>query len=134
MVAISATNTTSPSLQSVLSRSRIEQARREADQAEANAQQLRGQADAEERKAQQSQSRVRELTAQGRQSDDTYTSAVKVNTSAVPAEIQDFLVRLYKANSQKFADNGNALKSNANAAPVVNAQGQATGRIVNTSA
>ena len=118
MVAITATSNTSPSLQSVLSRSRIEQARREADQAEANAQQLRRQADAEEGKAQQGQSRVRELTAQGRQSDATYTSAVKTSTSAVPAEIQDFLVRLYKSN----------------AAPVVNAQGQATGRIVNTSA
>jgi hypothetical protein len=134
MVAISATNTASPSLQAVLSRSRIDQARREADQAEANAQQLRGQADAEERKAQQGQDKVRELTAQGRQSDSTYTAAVKGNASAVPARTQDFLVRLYKATSQKFADSGNALKSNANAGPVVNAQGQATGRILNTSA
>lgn len=134
MVAITATSTSSPSLQSVLNRSRIERARREADQAETNAQQLRAQADAEERKAQQGQEKVRELTAQGRQTDNTYTAAVKGNTSAVPTQTQDFLVRLYKATSQKFADNGNALKSNSNAGPVVNAQGQATGRILNTSA
>jgi len=134
MVAITATSTSSPSLQSVLNRSRIERARREADQAETNAQQLRAQADAEERKAQQGQEKVRELTAQGRQTDNTYTAAVKGNTSAVPTQTQDFLVRLYKATSQKFADSGNALKSNSNAGPVVNAQGQATGRILNTSA
>ena len=45
MVAIGATNSATPSLQSVLGRARVEQARREADQAEANAQTLRQQAD-----------------------------------------------------------------------------------------
>jgi len=41
---------------------------------------------------------------------------------------------LYRATSQKRAEDGNALKSDANAAPVKNAQGQATGRIVNVTA
>ncbi len=134
MVAITATNTASPSLQSVLNRSRVDQAMREADQAEANAQNLRAQANEEERKAQDGQEKARTLTAQGREADATYLSSIKGKTSEVPEQTRDFLVRMYKASSQKFAANGNALKSNADAPPVVNSQGQATGRIVNLSA
>jgi type II secretory pathway pseudopilin PulG len=134
MVAITATSTATPSLQSALNRSRVEQAQREADQAEANAQQLRAQASEEERKAQDGQVKVRTLTAQASQSDTTYTSAVKGSTSEVPPATQDFIERLYKATSQKFADSGNPLKTTANSLPVINVQGQSTGRIVNITA
>lgn len=134
MVAITATSSATPTLQSVLNRARVDQARREAEQAESNAQSLRAQANEEERKAQDGQSKVRALTAQSRTTDATYTASVKGNSSEVPAQTQDFLVRLYKATSQKFADSGNALKTHADAAPVVNGQGHATGRIVNVSA
>lgn len=134
MVAITATNNATPSLQSVLNRSRVEQARREADQAEANAQQLRAQANEEERRAQEGQEKVQALTAQVRQSEATYTAAVKGNTSEVPPATQDFIERLYKATSQKFAESGNALKTTVNSAPVINIQGQSTGRIVNIRA
>ena len=85
MVAITATSNATPSLQSVLNRSRVEQARREADQAEASAQNLRAQANEEERKAQQSQDKVRSLTAQARQDDATYASSLRNGGSALPA-------------------------------------------------
>jgi hypothetical protein len=134
MVAIAATSSATPSLQSVLTKSRIEQARREADQAEASAQNLRSQADAEERKAQEGQEKVRSLSAQRAPQDATYTSALKPSVSEVPAQTQDFLERLYKATSQKFAESGNSLKNNPDAAPVVNSQGQSTGRILNIKA
>jgi hypothetical protein len=134
MVAITAANSATSSLQTVLNKTRIEQARREADQAEANAQSLRAQADEEERRAQEGQARVRNLSSQTRQQDGTYTSAIKANASAVPATTQDFMERLYKATSQKFADSGNPLKTDAKALPVVNSQGQSTGRILNLSA
>ena len=134
MVAITATSSATPSLQSVLNKTRVDQARREAEQAEANAQNLRAQADEEERRAQDGQSKVRTLSSQARTSDATYTAAVKGDQPEVPVQTQDFLERLYKATSQKFAANGNALKTNADAAPVVNSQGHATGRIVNISA
>ncbi len=84
MVAITATNVATPSLQSVLNRSRLEQARREADRAEANAQSLRSQANEEERKAQQNQDKVRTLTAQARQDDATYASSLQNGGSALP--------------------------------------------------
>jgi hypothetical protein len=58
MAALAATNSATPSLQSTLIRSRIDAARREADQAESYAQSLRVQADAQERVVQQARQRV----------------------------------------------------------------------------
>lgn len=133
MVAITATNSATPSPQAVLGRARVEQARREADQAEANAQDLRAQADAAELDAQQSQQRARELAQRNRQSDPTYAPQLNASKSEVPQKTQEFLVNLYSASAQKFASSGNPLKTNPNAAPVRNTQGQATGRIVNLS-
>jgi hypothetical protein len=131
VVAITATNNATPSLPSVLNRSRVEQARRQADQAEASAQQPSALVIEKERQARVDQGRVRTLTSQARQSDATYTSAVKGRTSEVPPATQDFIERLYGATSQKFAESGNPLKTTANSPPVINVQGQSTGRIVN---
>lgn len=72
MVAISATNSATPTLQSVLGGARVAQARHEADQAQANAQDLRQQADQAEIKAQQSQGRWRDLSHRSQQADPTY--------------------------------------------------------------
>jgi hypothetical protein len=85
VIAIAATSNATPSLQSVLNRARLEQARRDAEQAEANARNLRAQVTEEERKAQQGQDKVRTLTAQAQQDDDTYTSALKLGGSTLPA-------------------------------------------------
>ena len=134
MVAITATNSATPSLQASLNGARLEQTRREADQAEANAKDLRSEADAAEDEAQKDRNKVQQLTIDSQHQDTTYAQQLRASTSAVPAQTQDFLERLYKATSQKFAASGNALKTNASAAPVLNAQGQATGRILNTQA
>lgn len=64
MATIAPTHSATPSVQSMLLQSRIEQARREADQAESHARQLRAQADDEQRKADQGHGTVRQLTAQ----------------------------------------------------------------------
>lgn len=136
MVAITATNSSTPSIQAALGRTKLQQARREADQAESNAQNLRKQADAAEQEAQKSQANVRTLSARTQQETATTYAAPRVNgsTTEVPVKTQDFLVGLYTATSQKRADSGNALKSDVHAAPVINIQGQSTGRIVNISA
>lgn len=133
MVVITATNSTTPSPQAALGRARVNQARREADQAEANAETLRAQADAAELEAQKSQQRAREVAQRNQQTDPTYTPQINASKSEVPTQTQDFLVRLYSASAPKFSASGNPLKSNPNAAPVRNAQGQTTGRIVNIS-
>ena len=133
MVPITATNSATSTVQSMLGKARLEQARREADRAEASAQNLRSQAQ-EVSKANDGQNKVRSIGQRISQQDGTYTSAIKGRPSEVPAQTQDFLERLYRATSQKFTASGNSLKTNADALPVVNAQGQSTGRIVNVSA
>jgi chromosome segregation ATPase len=131
MVAITATNSATPSLQLALSQTRLEQARRDADQAEANAKNLRSQADQAEQESQNRQNDVQSLSSQTAQAQDTYSASLKKSSTAVPEATQDFLVRLYSATSQKFTDSGNALKSTPDAASVLNTQGQTTGRILN---
>ena len=131
MVSITSTNSATPSLQLALSQARLEQARKDADQAEANAKSLRIQADQAEQESQNRQSDVQSLSSQTSQEQATYSALARTAPPAVPAATQDFLVRLYSATSQKFAENGNALKSTPHASAVLNTQGQMTGRILN---
>lgn len=134
MLALPATSSATPSLQGTLNRSRADATRRAADQLEAQAQDLRAQADQQE--AQSSKEPQARLPAPPTRADEsvTYTAQIKSAKAAVPPATQDFLLRLYKATSAKFAANGNALKSDQNAPAVVNAQGQSTGRILNIEA
>ncbi len=134
MVSITATNSASPSLQATLSKARIDRARREADSAEARADDLRVQADEAEREAQERNQTARTLSATGQRGDSTYASALRQQKSGVPPATQDFLQRMYTAVSPKFAASGNPLKEDSNAAPVVNSQGQSTGRILDLRA
>lgn len=136
MLALPATTSATPSLQATLNRNRLEQARREADQLEAQAQNLRNQADQAEDQAVKGQDKVRNLSSQANTSasDSTYSSAVKPSVSDLPVKTQDFLVRMYTATSPQFAASGNALKTTQSTTPVLNTQGQKTGRIVNIEA
>nr|WP_315489078.1 hypothetical protein [uncultured Rhodoferax sp.] len=134
MVAITATNSATPSVQASVGRARLAQAKREAEQAEANARDLRAQADDAERQAQSSQENVRRLSSRNRQEEVTYAQPRTGSTSEVPIKVQKLIEQMYSATSDKRAESGNALKTNVNASPVVNSQGQATGRIVNVSA
>lgn len=138
MLALPATSSATPSLQATLNRNRLQQARQEADQLEAQAQNLRNQADQAEDQAIKGQDKVRNLSTQTASSSDTsdatYNAAVKPSVSDLPVKTQDFLTRMYTETSPQFAASGNALKAKANSAPVLNTQGQATGRILNIEA
>ena len=122
MVAITATNSATPSLQSVLGSSKLAQARREANQAEATAQNLRAQADAAEVDAEKSKDRVRNLTARNPPADPTYTRPMPGGT---PRKTDVTLAALASSDT---------LKTNPLATPVQNRQGLTTGRIVNVRA
>lgn len=122
MVAISATNSATPSLQLALGRSKLAQAKREADQAEAKAENLRSQADAAEVDAQKSNDRVRDLSARRDTADPTYAHPAQASKS-----VQSNL-------SLDAAHSGNKLPAQLKTAPVQNSQGQTTGRLVNVSA
>lgn len=134
MVAITATNSTTPSVQSSLGRARIEQARREADQAEATARDLRARADDAEQQANKSQDNLRQVAARVRQEEVTYKARPNNAPSEVPIMAQKLIEQMYSASSAARASSGNPLKTNVNAAPILNTQGQSTGRIVNISA
>jgi hypothetical protein len=134
MVAITATNSATPSVMVSLAKSKLEQARNEAEKAESTARNLRAQVDAAEQNAKEGQSKVRKLSATVNQEAVTYSSPLENSGVEVPLKTQDFLVIAYSATSQKRAESGNALKTINNSAPVINSQGQATGRIVNISA
>ena len=133
MAALAATNSATPSLQSTLIRARLEIARRQAQQAESTVQDLRAQVDAAETEYGKRQDQVRALSDQSRQSDSTYSTQVRAGT-AVPVKTQEMIVGLYQATSASRQADGKGLKSNPAAAPVLNSQGHATGRIVNFSA
>lgn len=134
MVAITATNSATPSTQVSLGRARLEQARREADQAETNAHNLRAQADDAEQQAAISQENVRKVATSNQSEASTYSAPRASSTSEVPLKVQNLIEKMYAATSEQRAQSGNPLKTNPQAAPVVNSQGQATGRIVNVSA
>lgn len=143
MVAITATNVSTPLKAVTPSRSRLEQARRQADLAEANARQLRALADQAELDLEKSQSKVSSLStqvaqesraSQTTQADSTYSAQVKAGASSGNKQIQDFLVRVSAVALNQFSFPDNPLKTGANREPIRNALGQNTGRIVNLSA
>ena len=132
MSTITATNNATVSTQSLMSQTQLQEARQEADQAESNAKQLRKRADQAEQDAQKSRQTVQYLSAQLlQQNANTYAQTPATNSSPVTPQVQNFLVNMYNASSAQFAASGNPLKTDAAAAPVLNTQGQATGRIVN---
>jgi uncharacterized protein YaiL (DUF2058 family) len=133
MPAITATNSATPSLQSVLSRTRLAQAQREASQAEANAQNLRAQADEAERESQSSQNRVRVLSSRSRSVDPTYASQIAANKTDKTQMSDDVLLNLDQYSRRTSAENNNHLKNILNAIPVVSRQGEVKGRFVNES-
>jgi uncharacterized protein YkwD len=134
MVAITATNSATPSVSVSIAKVKLEQARNEADKAESTARSLRAQVNVAEQNAQAGQTKVRKLSASVNPEAVTYASPLEKGGTEVPIKTQDFLVNVYNATNQKRAESGNSLKANTNAAPVINSQGQATGRIVNVSA
>lgn len=134
MVAITATNSATPSLQAALGRAKLAQAEREASAAEGKAKQLRSQANEAESQAQNRQGNVSRVAAAIRDEQDRTYRPDPSRASEVPVKVQNFIERMYRATDQQRADSGNALKADAEAPPVINTQGQATGRILNLAA
>lgn len=134
MVALAATNSATPSLQASLMRSRLNAARRDEAQAQATVQELRVQVEAAETTYEQRRENVKRLSDQSSQTDPTYSSRIQTTQSPVPPATQELVFGLYDATSARRQAQGNGLKSDPAAAPVLNPQGQATGRIVNVSA
>ena len=134
MALISATNTATPSLQSVLTKNRLTQARQQANQAEANAEDLRTRANEAEQEASQSQGRVQALSRQQQQSDPTYRQKSTRTEGGFSPATQEVLVTAYAAGAAQRATNNSVLRADSLATPVTNSQGEVTGRIVDLRA
>ena len=134
MAALAATNSAIPSLQATLTMTRLQVARREANQAESSVRQLRADLEAAQNTSDQRQTNVRRLTDPSRQSDPTDTPQIQAKAANGSVKTQDFFLGQYQATSIKWPVKGNSLTSDPAASPVINTQGQATGRIVNVSA
>jgi hypothetical protein len=135
MVAITATSYATPSAQVYQSQVRLEQARREADQAESNAKQLRAQADDAEKQAQSGQAKVTSLTAQVVQADGTYTRQLtNRKTAAEDSKTQEFLAPLTTVAGNNFSFPSNPLKAYTSTTALGQLLGSRSGRFVDLSA
>lgn len=124
MVSISASNSAAPSLSATVDKTRVVQARRDAEQAQSTADDLRRQADSADRTAKVSQDNARSLAEHSNQLVANYVQTLRGATNE-PRVLGSGSV------SQMYADPPSA---SLLLPPVVNAQGQATGQLVNLSA
>ncbi|NCP40071.1 MAG: hypothetical protein GW848_06150 [Rhodoferax sp.] len=145
MVTLAAINSATPSLQSMLIRSRVEQARREADQAEAYAQTLRQQADEQERVGQDARGRAQTLETGAptqQNTPDTGARAANRTTSSTSAVTQvrpneptylQALSGVFKVAQPLLAMDLSATQKNVVKSSLFDAASTATGRLLNTA-
>jgi hypothetical protein len=119
-----ASSSSAPSLAATVDKTRVVQARRDAEQAQNNADNLRRQADNADRTAQVSQDNARSLAERSNQLVANYVQSQR-GAQNEPRTLGTGVV------SRLYADPPAA---SLLLPPVVNAQGQATGQLVNLSA
>ena len=142
MVAITSINSATPSIQASLGRARLAQARREAEQAEAEAKDLRAQADQAEQEAAESKDRVRGLASAQSREGATYAPPASSTRRTVGEVVRVQGDATEQANrpddSAKRTPSANPtpnpLGIYTSAASTAGTPGKATGRIVNVSA
>lgn len=114
---------------------KLQQAKRNADQAERAAQILQQQAVNAQREADRSQEEAKTLAVQ---SDQAQTLAVKARQGLAAlsseATMQSRLTHVIDQASQHLSNIQSVSAAQDKAAPVVNSQGQTTGQIINTTA
>jgi len=89
-MAITATTSATPSLQATLSKARLEQAKREAENAETKVEALQQQTERAEQEVQAKRENVRELSTRTALEDTTYMGQLRAARSAVAPATQDF--------------------------------------------
>jgi chromosome segregation ATPase len=133
MASIAAINSTTPALQTALTQKRLEAARQEADQAEAEVQSLNSQVDAASAVLRQKQSEVKSLSQQVSQRDPTYQSSLQASRNTVPSKTQQLIVGLYSNVKNSTMASSNLLNNFKTSAEQAN-QTSNPGRYLNISA
>jgi hypothetical protein len=141
MASISSLSGAQSAAQSGLAQLRLQQAKRDADQAEQTAQSLQAQARSAQQRASQAQDTARTITTQA---DQAQTSAGQARQGlAVIKSVSQMQTRLAGTVSRVAEKLDAAVPavpvavhaaSSPPATPVVNVQGQVTGTVVNTTA
>jgi hypothetical protein len=124
MVSIASSSSATPSPAATADKTRVAQARRDAEQAQNTADDLRRHADSAERTAQVSQENARSLAERSNQLVANYVQSLRVASNEPRTLGAGVVNRLY----------ADPPVASLLLPPVVNAQGQATGQLVNLSA
>lgn len=124
MVSITASSSAAPSLSATVDKTRVIQARRDAEQAQSTADGLRREADSADRTAKVSQDNARSLAERSNQLVANYVQSQRGASSETRVPGSGAVSRLY----------ANPPSASLLLPAVVNAQGQATGQLVNLSA
>lgn len=122
----------SPAMQYGLSQLRLQQTRRNAEQAEQAAQSLQAQAAAARRDADQADEKARSLEVDAAKAQSSAASARQ--GLAMLQSTGDNEARLTRVSSNMVVQQSGQQSATSGKAPVVNAQGQVTGRVVNVTA
>lgn len=131
MAAVSSSSG-STALQYGLSQLRLQQVKRSADQAEQTAQALQAQAAAARRNADQANEKARSLEIE---SSNAQSNAFRAQQGvAMLQSTGQNEARLARVSSNMVVQQSGQQATTGGATPVVNAQGQVTGQVVNTTA
>ncbi|MDQ5942548.1 MAG: hypothetical protein QG572_1364 [Pseudomonadota bacterium] len=130
-MAVSSTSTAQSASSVISQQLRVQQAERNADQAEASARSLRQAAAAAQRNADRAQEGARTLQVQSAQADSA-VGAARQQVASVASAIQ--LQGGFDAIREQIAASLQTLDQPVVSAAVVNAEGQTTGTLVNVTA
>jgi hypothetical protein len=131
MAAISSSSG-SPAVQYGLSQLRLQQVRRSAEQAEQTAQILQAQAAGARREANQADERARSLEVESSQAQSKAAQA-RQGVAMLQSTGQNE-ARLARVSTNMVVQQSGQQATTSGKTPVVNTQGQVTGRVVNTTA
>lgn len=132
MAVIAALSSATPSLQSTLIHTRVTQARREAEQAEAHAQALRQQADEQERVGQQARDRVQTLE-RGARPERVANDSSQTQPRSVDATYSNILRGIFKAAKPVLGMNLSATQKNIVKSSLFDAAKHRTGHLLDTT-
>lgn len=135
MATISSTSSAQSASQFGLQQLKLQQAQRNADQAELTAQSLRVQAQEAQRTADRAQENARQVGVQSDQAQDNADRA-KQGIAAIKTanQMQSQLTQVVNQVAARQETAQPAAPTKPQASPVVNTQGQLTGTVINTTA
>jgi multidrug resistance efflux pump len=134
MATISATGSSATSMAATLARSRLAQAQREVERAQASADALRSKTNAAERDVDQRQTSLSSLASRSRQLDVTYERQLsRAVARPLPDQTQELVTGAVNTTNLTNAIKGSAIQ-NSSSPFIISARPQPPGNLVNVTA